>query len=110
MSRAERRAYQRMNKNRDPYAMPVAPAQKARIERVRARREQRRSEAFVFATRRFLAVALGGALLAALMGFSVTWPNGMPGALYVGLAAAAVWGVLAFGLRLAQGRAAANRP
>jgi hypothetical protein len=34
----------------------------------------------------------------------------MPLALYIGLAAAAVWGVLAFGLRLAQRRAAANRP
>jgi len=110
MSRAERRAYQRMNKNRDPYAMPVAPSQKARIERVRARREQRRGEAFVFATRRFLALALGGALLAGLIGFSVTWPSGMPTALYVGLAAAAAWGVLALGVRLAQRRAAANRP
>jgi hypothetical protein len=55
-------------------------------------------------------MALGGALLAALVGFSVAWPSGMPGALYVGLAAAAAWGILAFGLRLAQGRAAANRP
>jgi len=110
MSRAERRAYQRMNKNRDPYAMPVAPAQRARIERVRARREQSRGAAFVFATRRFLVLAFGGALLAGLVGFSIAWPNGMPLALYLGVAAAAAWGALAFGLRLAQGRAAANRP
>jgi uncharacterized membrane protein len=110
MSRAERRAYQRMNKNRDPYAMPVAPAQKARIERVRARREQRRGEAFVFASRRFLLLALGGALLAFLVGFSVAWPSGMPFALYVGLAAGAFWGALTFTVRLAQRRAAAIRP
>lgn len=110
MSRAERRAYQRMNKNRDPYAMPVAPGQKARIERVRARREQRRGDPFVFATRRFLALALGGALVAGLATFSVAWPNGMPLALYLGIAAAAVWGALAVGLRLAQRRAAATRP
>jgi hypothetical protein len=34
----------------------------------------------------------------------------MPLALYVGLAAMAIWGMLAMGLRLAQRRAAANRP
>jgi hypothetical protein len=110
MSRAERRAYQRMNKNRDPYAMPVAPAQKARIERVRARREQRRGEAFVFASRRFLLLGLGGALLTFLIGFSVAWPSGMPFALYVGLAAGAFWGALTLTVRLAQRRAAATRP
>ena len=109
MSRAERRAYQRMNKNRDPYAMPVAPAQKARFERVRARREQKRGEAFAFVTRRFLVLALGGALLAGLTGFSVSWPSGMPAALYVGLAAAAVWVAFALSFRLAQRRAAASR-
>ena len=99
-----------MNKNRDPYAMPVAPAQKARIERVRARREQRKGEAFSFVTRRFVVIALGGALLAGLIGFSVSWPSGMPAALYVGLAAAAVWMGFALSFRLAQRRAAANRP
>lgn len=109
MSRAERRAYQRMNKNRDPYAMPVAPAQKARIERVRARRQQSRGGAFEFASRRFLLTLFGGGLLAGLVGFSVAWPNGMPTALYVGLAAAAVWGAVVFGLRLVQRRAAALR-
>jgi hypothetical protein len=113
MSRAERRAYQRMNKNRDPYALPVAPAQKARIERVRARREQKRGgggTASAFVTRRFLAWAVGGGLLAGLIGFSVAWPNGMPMALYVGLGVAIVWGILATGLRLAQRRAAASQP
>jgi hypothetical protein len=110
MSRAERRAYQRMNKNRDPYALPVAPAQKARIERVKARREQRHSGAFVLVTPRFLTLALGGALAAGLAAFSIAWPNGMPMSLYIGLAAALTWGVLAVGFRLAQRRAAANRP
>jgi hypothetical protein len=109
MSRAERRAYQRMNKNRDPYAVPVAPAQKARIERVRARREQKRTADFVFVSRRFLAWAIGGAVIAGLAGFSIAWPNGMPLSLYVGLAVMLAWGMLAIGLRLLQGRAAANR-
>jgi hypothetical protein len=110
MSRAERRAYQRLNKNRDLYAMPVAPAQKARFERVRARREQKRSTDFVFVTPRFLAWAVGGAVVAGLVAFSIAWPNGMPMALYVGLAALLVWGMLAIGLRFAQRRAIANRP
>lgn len=110
MSREERRAYQRMNKNRDPYAVPVAPAQKARFERARARREQKRSADFVFVTRRFLAWAVGGAAIAGLVAFSIAWPNGMPLALYIGLAAMAIWGMLAIGLRLALRRAAANRP
>jgi hypothetical protein len=109
MSRAERRAYQRMNKNRDPYALPVAPAQKARMERVKARREQRRSGSTGFVTGIFLAWGLGGALAAGLVAFSLSWPNGMPMALYVGLAVAFAWGLLAIGLRLAQRRAAANR-
>jgi fatty acid desaturase len=110
MSRAERRAYQRMNKNRDPYAMPVAPAQKARIERVRARREQKRSADVGFVTPRLLVWAAGGAVVAGLVAFSIAWPNGMPQALYVGLAAAAVWAVLVIGVRLLLRRAAANRP
>jgi hypothetical protein len=110
MSRAERRAYQKLNKNRDPYALPVAPGQKARLDRVRARREQKRASGFVFVSRRFLAWALGGALVAGLAAFSIAWPNGMPTALYVGLAGAAGWGMLATGLRLAQRRAAALRP
>ncbi len=109
MSRAERRAYQRLNKNRDPYALPVAPAQKARMERVKTRREQR-SDSFTFVTLRFLAWALGGAAVAGVVAFSIAWPNGMPMALYVGLAVALAWGLLAVGLRLAQRRAAASRP
>jgi hypothetical protein len=108
MSRAERRAYQRLNKNRDPYALPAAPAQKARMERVKARREQR-SSSFSFVTLRFLAWALGGAAVAGVVSFSIAWPNGMPMALYVGLAVALAWGLLAVGLRLAQRRAAASR-
>lgn len=110
MSRAERRAYQRLNKNRDPYATPVAPAQRARLERVQARRDLKRSAGFSFVTPRFLALAAGGSVVAGLIAFSIAWPNGMPLALYVGLAAMATWGMLAIGLRLAQRRAAANRP
>jgi len=109
MSRAERRAYQRLNKNRDPYALPVAPAQKTRMERIKARRDLR-SASFSFVTLRFLAWALGGAGVAGVVAFSIAWPNGMPMALYMGLAVALAWGLLAVGLRLAQRRAAASRP
>lgn len=110
MSRAERRAYQRLNKNRDPYALPVAPAQKARLERARARRQQQRTGEFAFVTPRFLAMAVGGAAAAGLAAFSIAWPNGMPLALYVGLAVAAGWAALSVAVRLAQRRFAANRP
>jgi hypothetical protein len=110
MSRAERRAYKRMMKNQDPYALPAraSAARNARSTRVRARR-QRESGEFVFLSPRFLAWAVGGTLIAALLGLSVAWPNGMPTSLYAGLAAAAAWVVLAFGVRFMQRSTAARR-
>jgi uncharacterized membrane protein len=104
MSRAERRAYKRMTKNQDPYAMP-ARAQGgagALAERRKARRREPAGE-FSFVTGRFVAWAVGGAALAGLLGFSFAWPA-MPSAVYVALATAAVWGLLVVGVRVLQRR------
>jgi Flp pilus assembly protein TadB len=104
MSRAERRAYKRLTKNQDPYALPAA-AQRGRAARGRPPRPPRQSGEFKLITGRFLTLALGGAAAAGLLAFSFTWPN-MPFALYVGLAVAVAWLVLAWAVRLAQRRAA----
>ena len=104
MSRAERRAYKRLTKNQDPYALPAA-AQRGRAARARAGRPPRKAGEFELITGRFLAWAVGGALAAGLIGLSVAWPN-MPFALYVGLAVAAGWLVMAWVVRLVQRRAA----
>jgi hypothetical protein len=108
MSRADRRAYKRLTKNQDPYALPPA-AQRTR-GRQRARRPQRSPGEFQFITGRFLVWALGGAAVAGLLGLSVAWPNGMPFAAYVGLAVAAAWLALALLVRAGQRRSAASRP
>jgi hypothetical protein len=105
MSRAERRAYKRMTKNQDPYAPPGGAAARGRAPRQRARRA-RPAGPFTFVTGRFMAWALGGALAIGLIGFSIAWPNGMPTALYAGLAAALAWGLLAVAVRLMQRRMA----
>jgi hypothetical protein len=109
MSRAERRAYKRLTKNQDPYALPAA-AQRGRGARQRSRRSQRPDGEFRFVTPRFLVWALGGAAVAGLLGLSVAWPNGMPAAAYVGLIVAVVWLALAVLVRFAQRRMAAARP
>ena len=114
MSREERRAYERMNRGRDPFAPPLSREAKARLDATRQRREARRRPAGRAATPsgvlsgRFLRVLIGGALAAGLIAFSLAWPNGMPTALYVGLAVAAGWVVLALGVRAAMRRAAAG--
>jgi Flp pilus assembly protein TadB len=109
MSRAERRAYKRLTKNQDPYSLPAA-AKRGRPARGRPPRQSRPAGEFKFVTGRFLVWALGGAAIAGLVAFSVTWPN-MPFALYVGLAVAAAWLALAWVVRLAQRRAAGmSRP
>ena len=111
MSRAERRAYKRMMKNQDPYA-PPAGANAAARARAQARARPRRPRTpgeFTFASRRFLAWLLGGLVIVGLVAFSMAWPSGLPGALYVGLAAAAAWAVLAVGFRFLQ-RRMAERP
>jgi hypothetical protein len=108
MSRAERRAYKRMMKNQDPYALPGGErVQRARASRQRGRRPDRvPAGEMPFVTRRFLVWSLGAGALGGLTAFSIAWPNGMPWALYVGLAATAAWVGLAALFRVAQRRAA----
>jgi hypothetical protein len=108
MSRAERRAYKRMTKGQDPYAPAGGAAARARVQRQRTRRPQPAGP-FQFVTRRFLAWAVGGAVAAGLVGFSIAWPSGMPMAAYAGLGAAAAWGLLVVGVRFLQQRTAARR-
>jgi uncharacterized membrane protein len=102
MSRAERRAYKRLTRSQDPYALPAA-AQRGRAARPRPARPPRREGDFQFITGRFLVWALGGAAVVGLIGLSVSWPN-MPFALYVGMVMAAAWLVLAWVVRLVQRR------
>ena len=108
MSRAERRAYKRMTKNQDPYALPVSSGQRAKVERQRARRRARGDGEFRFVSGRFLVWALGGGGAAALIAFSLAWPS-MPLAAIAGIAAALIWIGLVTLLRAAQARAAARR-
>ena len=111
MSREERRAYQRMAKKQDPYALPSSGAAKARQmqqERAKARRAARPSTAPGATSRRFLVWALGGAAIVGLIAFSVAWPR-MPLAAYVGVGLTVAWLIGAFGLR-ALGRRNAARP
>ena len=98
MSREERRAYQRMTKKQDPYALPATGAARARqqqLERRKARRPASVSTPGAI-SRRFLAWAFGGAAAAGLIAFSLAWPQGMPTAGYVGAGVAIGWVVIAF--------------
>lgn len=109
MSREERRAYQRLTRKQDPYALPTSGPARAKLqrqERLKARRAATSKTPPGAISRRFLAWALGGAAAAGLIAFSLAWPNGMPFAGYVGAGVAAVWIVAAFGLRAFAGRAA----
>ena len=103
MSREERRAYKRMTKNQNPYALPARAAGRV-AERRRARRAAP-SGPFTFVTGRFLAWLIGGAAVAGLLGFSIAWPA-LPMAVYAGLGAAVAWGLLSVGVRLLQRRMA----
>jgi hypothetical protein len=108
MSRADRRAYKRLTKNQDPYALP--PAAQRTQGRQRPRRPERPSGEFRFITGRFLAWAIGGAAVAGLLGLSLAWPNGMPFAAYVGLVVAVAWLALSWLVRAGQRRAASRPP
>ena len=108
MSRAERRAYKRMNKGQDPYAMPAATANRGRAA-ARTARRARPAGPFAFWSPRFMTWLVGGAVAAGLLAFSLGWPSGMPTALWVGLGGAAAWAGLIVGLRFLQGRMAASR-
>ena len=89
----------------------LPPAAKARADRNAARRARSASPsagppgAF---TRRFWLRATAIALAVGFVGFSLQWGNGMPTALYVGLAAGAVALALIVGFRFLQRRAAAT--
>jgi hypothetical protein len=106
MSREERRQYERMMKNMERGAA-LPPAARARAERNAARRAAR-TEARPRA--RFdLRFWIRAALLALAVGFaalSLQWGEGLPTALYVGLAAGAVALAVIIGFRLLQRRAA----
>lgn len=108
MSREERRAYQRQMKSmeRGP-ALP--PAARARAERNAARRARRASSVApgAFSTR-FWVRSLLVAVAIGFLAFSLQWENGMPTAMYVGLAAAGVVLLLIVGFRFLQRRAAAT--
>ncbi len=104
MSREERRNYERMMKNmeRGP-ALPAAA--KARAER-QARRRGRVAQPAprgAFSTRFWVRTVLF-AVAVGFVGFSLQWSNGMPAALYVGLAAAGGALALLVGFRLVQRR------
>jgi hypothetical protein len=110
MSREERRAYQRQMKSMDRGA-GLPPAARARAERNAARRALRASTTRPgeFTTRFWIRSTLV-ALAAGFIGFSLRWENGngMPAAVYVGLAVGAVVLLLLVGFRYLQRRAAAT--
>jgi len=111
MSREERRAYQRMTRKQDPYALPASGAARARAERqqrLRARRAASSPSAPGGLSRRFLLWAVGGGAAVGLIAFSLAWPS-MPLAAYVGAGAWAAWSVAAFGVRALVARGAARR-
>jgi hypothetical protein len=94
MSRAERRAYQRMTKNQDPYAPPaLSGAAKARADRQRARRvtAQQSADPARLLGGRGAWLVFGGAAAVFLLAFSVAWGNGAQTALLVGAAAGIAW-------------------
>ena len=106
MSREERRAYQRQMKSFEK-GPALPPAARARAERKAARRGTQRSttEPTGPLSRRYVTRAALVALVAGLIGFSVQWSEGMPRALYVGLAVAAVVLLVALGFRYLMARA-----
>ena len=84
----------------------VPPAARARAERTAAKRAARRSAADPSRpfTRSFLLRALLIAAVVGLIGFSVQWGEGMPRALYVGLAAGALALGAILGIRFLMAR------
>lgn len=111
MSREERRAYQRMTRKQDPYAVPAAAgaarARQQRQQRLKAERAAKAPPPGAI-SRRFVIWTFGGGAAIGLIAFSVAWPR-MPLAAYVGVGLAVGWLVAAFALRALAGRAAAAR-
>jgi uncharacterized integral membrane protein len=108
MSRAERRAYQRMTKNQDRFAVPQNPALRARMERQKAKRDAIRAKRSVGFTRRYVTWTIIIGLLVGLLFFSLQWSNGLAPAFLAGGLALAVVVALAVVMRLVQKRAAAR--
>ncbi len=112
MSREERRAYQRMTRKQDPYALPSSGPARARLqrqERLKARRAAASTATPGALTGRFWAWSVGGAAAVGLIAFSLAWPQGMPMAGYVGGGVMVAWVAAAFGLRALGRRNAARR-
>jgi hypothetical protein len=95
MSRAERRQYQRMTKNQDPYATPSG----GRGRRPPRKRGPVAPRDWSF-TRGFWLKIIGIAAVVGLIGLSVTWPGGAERALMVGAATAVAAFVLLVGARM----------
>ena len=113
MSREERRAYERMNRGRDPLAPPVNRQAQQRMERARQKRVAKRSTAQPTGALggRFLRWVVIGFVLIGLVAFSLAWPQGMPNALYIGVGAGVGWVILALaGRALARRASAAGTP
>jgi hypothetical protein len=104
MSREERRQYQRMMRNMER-GPNLPPAAQARIERQRARRANQPASRSGELTRGFWLRAIVIAAVVGFLGLSIQWSEGMPRALYVGVAAAIVALALVVGFRLLQRRA-----
>jgi hypothetical protein len=103
MSRAERRQYQKMMKNQDPYAQRTPPGG----QRPPRRKTPGEPRDWSF-TRQFWLRAVGIAAVVGVVGLSVTWGSGAETALLVGVAATiAALGLLA-GFRLILQRRAAS--
>lgn len=110
MSREERRAYQRMTRKQDPYALPAtgpARARQQRQEKLKAARAAKAAPPGAI-SRRFLLWTFGGGAVIGLIAFSLAWPR-MPLAAYVGVGLAVGWLLAAFALRALAGRAAVAR-
>ena len=105
MSREERRAYQRQMKSYEK-GPALPPAARARAERKAARRgvQPSTTEPAGPLSRRFVLRAVLVAVVAGLIGFSVQWGEGMPRALYVGLAVGAIVLLVALGFRYLMAR------
>ena len=107
MSREERRAYQRQMKGMDR-GPALPPAAKARAERNAARRDARRQRQAsaperTFSTR-FVVRAVLAAVAVGFIAFSLQWGEGMPRALYIGLAVTAILLALILGFRFLLSR------
>ena len=108
MSREERRAYQRQMKGIERGGS-LPPAAKARADRNAARREARRQREASGPQRtfspRFLIRAVLASVALGFLAFSLQWGEGMPWAMYVGLAVTGIVLVLILGFRLLMARA-----